>query len=128
MITSLLKGVLCSTFLICGCSTFYAQSSKAINISTSSSINAISNAPSTDAVSEAHDPVFTYLGYEACNAKALYEQVFQASFTEAEFRDKCKSTLANKQDWIAVKNYFQANSEVDLSGVEAIIAAFDTKL
>ena len=124
-----LKKMLTATLLLSGCLTFASaqtSSSKTVNNTVSASGNSTQSAQSVVLSSE--DAEFSSLGHQAALAKALYEAAFQVSISEAAFRSKCQTTLSNKQEWMSVKNHFQADPDVDLTCIEAMLAAFDEKL
>lgn len=124
--TCIKKGILFIALTLCFISVSFAQSSsgKSISVTTKTAPPSVQeNQPIS-----LNNPVNSSLGYANCNAKSLYEKAFDISISEEEFRSKCKSTMANKQEWLLVRDYFQSDSNVDLTGVLAIINAFDAKM
>lgn len=119
------KILLCTTVLCAVQITAAAQSgAKTVHTVTQSSGNILqSAAPASPAALE-----FSGLGQGAAYCKALYEEAFQISMSPEAFREKCKSTAANKQDWLTVKNLFADNPDVDLSDVQGLLNAFDEKM
>lgn len=128
MITPLLKkGALIALVFLCFQSISYAQSSSK-QLAPVLTQSATATSATSRPLIELENPVHNSLGYDACNAKSLYEQVFNVSLNEAEFKNKCASSITNRNEWMTVKNYFQGNNNVDLSLVEGMIQAIDAKL